>query len=203
VEPSSSSSTSIKLVSRLRHAPTDQAAWEEFVRRYGPRIVAWCRGWGLQDADAQDVTQDVLVEIARKMRTFQYDPARSFRAWLKTLAHGAWCDFLERNRRGRGAGDSEVARLLQAVEAQDDLARKLEEEYERHLLEAASTAVQQQVGPNTWEAFRLLAFEGLSGAEAAGRLGMKVGAVFVAKSRVQKLLKEKVEQLEAACEGGP
>jgi len=76
------------LLNRLRHAPADPAAWEEFVRRYGPRIHAWCRGWGLQDADAQDVTQDVLLEIARKVRDFHFDPTRSFRAWLKTLAHG-------------------------------------------------------------------------------------------------------------------
>jgi RNA polymerase sigma-70 factor (ECF subfamily) len=126
----SSSSTSISLVSRLQHAPTDEGAWGEFVRIYGPRIYAWCCGWGLQDADAQDVTQNVLVEIARKMRHFHYDPQRSFRAWLKTLAHGAWCDFLERRKRDQGSGDSDVLRRLQAVEARDDLTRQLEEEYD-------------------------------------------------------------------------
>ena len=149
------------------------------------------------------MTQNVLVAIARQMRTFQHNRAGSFRAWLKTLADGAWCDFREQNKRGRGSGDSEVLRLLQAVEAQDDLARQIEEEYDRHLLEAASAAVRQQVESHTWEAFRLLAFEGLAGAEAATRLGMKVATVYVARSRVQKLLKEKIKQLEAACESSP
>jgi RNA polymerase sigma-70 factor (ECF subfamily) len=204
VEQPSGSSTSSSLVARLRHAPADAPAWEEFVRRYGPRIHAWCRGWGLQDADAQDVSQDVLVDIARQMRTFRYDPARSFRAWLKTLAHGAWCDFLSSpQRRVRGGGGGEALRLLRAVEARDDLARRFEEEYDLQLLEEATAQVRQRLEPATWEAFRLLAFEGLTGSAAAARLGMKVGAVFMAKSRVQKLLKEAIARLESACEGGP
>jgi RNA polymerase sigma factor (sigma-70 family) len=204
VEHPSGSSTSASLVARLRHAPADTPAWEEFVRRYGPRIYAWCRSWGLQDADAQDVSQNVLADIARQMRTFRYDPARSFRAWLKTLAHGAWCDFLgSRQQRVRGSGDREVLRLLHAVEARDDLARKFEEEYDRQLLEEAMAEVRQRVEPDTWEAFRLLAFEGLTGSAAAARLGMTVGAVFMAKSRVQKQLKEAIGRLESACESGP
>jgi len=96
-----------------------------------------------------------------------------------------------------------MQRLLQATEAPDDLARKLAEEYERQLLEEAIAKVRPCVEPNTWEAFRLLTFEGLSGMETAVRLGMKVGAVYVAKSRVQQLLKEEIERLEATCEGSP
>jgi len=93
--------------------------------------------------------------------------------------------------------------LLLAAEAPDDLARKLAEEYERQLLEEAIAKVRPGVEPNTWEAFRLLAFEGLPGKEAAARLGMKVGAVYVAKSRVQQLLKEEIGRLETECEGSP
>jgi len=204
VEQSSSSSTSSSLIARLRHTPADTPAWDEFVRRYGPRIYAWCRGWGLQDADAQDVCQNVLIDIARQMRKFRYDPARSFRAWLKTLAHGAWCDFLARQQQpDRGSGSSAVLRLLQAVEARDDLARKFEEEFDLQLLEEAMAQVRERIEPNTWEAFRLLAFEGLTGRDAAARLGMKIGAVFMAKSRVQKMLKEAIRRLESACEGDP
>jgi RNA polymerase sigma-70 factor (ECF subfamily) len=200
VEQSSSSSTSSSLVARLRHTPADAPAWEEFVRLYGPRIHAWCRGWGLQDADCQDVCQNALIDIARQMRKFQYDPERSFRAWLKTVAHGAWCDFLARHQKpDRGSGDSDVLRMLQAVEARDDLARRFEEEYDRQLLEEAIAHVRQRVELDTWAAFRLLAFEGQTGSEAARQLGMKVGAVYMAKSRVQKLLKEAIAQLEADC----
>src|SRR5271166_6204514 len=124
--------TSISLLARLRQDATDQVAWSEFVRRYGQQIYRWCRKWNLQEADAQDVTQAVLVKLAEKMRTFTYDPARSFRAYLKTLTHYAWCDFLEaRKRPGAGTGDTGVLDALQSVEARDDLVQHLNAEYDR------------------------------------------------------------------------
>src|SRR5437762_155337 len=95
-----SSHTSASLLGRLGSNPEDGAAWSEFVLRYGPKILQWCRGWRLQQADAEDVTQDVLLRVARQMQTFRYDPSRSFRAWLRTVAYRAWCDWLEaRSRR--------------------------------------------------------------------------------------------------------
>ena len=84
------SRTSASLLARLRQAPADQEAWAEFVDHYGPKVYGWCRHWRLQEADAQDVTQDLLLKLAGKMQDFAYDPARSFRAWLKTLARHAW-----------------------------------------------------------------------------------------------------------------
>ena len=192
------SRTSGSLLRRLGCNPNDAAAWGEFVRRYGRKVLLWCRHWQLQEADAQDVTQDVLLRVARQMRTFCYDPQRSFRAWLKTLAHAAWCDWLEGQKKpGRGSGDSTVLDQLATVEARDDLVQRLEEEYDRELLEAASARVRLRVEPRTWEAFRLLTYEGLSGAEAAERLGMKVGAIYVAKCKVQKMLQEGIRRLEA------
>ncbi len=62
---SEGSTTSFSLLLRLGRAPSDQAAWEEFVDRYGAKIYAWCRAWRLQDADAQDVTQAVLAQARR------------------------------------------------------------------------------------------------------------------------------------------
>ncbi len=116
------------------------------------------------------------------------------------MAHGAWCDFVARHQKpDRGTGDRDVLRLLHAVEARDDLARKFDEEYDRQLLEEAMAQVRQHVEPATWEAFRLLAFEGLTGSSAAARLGMKIGAVYMAKSRVRKQLKEAIARLESAC----
>jgi RNA polymerase sigma-70 factor (ECF subfamily) len=93
--------TRLSLLARLGQSPPDQSAWNEFAARYSPRIDAWCRAWGLQDADTQDVTQAVLVQLAAKMRTFVYDPSKSFRAWLKTLAHHAWSDFVSDRTRAR------------------------------------------------------------------------------------------------------
>src|SRR5581483_838058 len=91
--------TSTSLLLRLRQEPTNQHAWDEFVTRYARLIFRWCRRWGAQEADAEDVTQVVLLELARQMRGFVYDPGGSFRGWLKTVAYRAWRRSVE--RRGR------------------------------------------------------------------------------------------------------
>ncbi len=192
--------TSPTLLGRLGRVPADHAAWVEFAERYGRRIYGWCRRWGLQEADAEDVTQDVLLRLARKMRDFSYDPARSFRAWLKTVTHHAWRDFADgRDRPGAGSGDSATRELLQTVAARDALVDALDEEYERDLLDEALSRVRLRVRPHTWQAFHLLAVEGRPGAEAAARLGMKVAAVFVARSKVQKMVREEVRKLEGGA----
>jgi RNA polymerase sigma factor (sigma-70 family) len=196
------SGTRITLLGKLRRDPTNEAAWAEFVDLYGAKVYAWCRKWNLQEADAQDVTQNVLLKLARKMGEFVYDPSRSFRAWLKTLTYHAWSDFLESRRRpGLGSGDSHIVDILNSLEAREDLVRQLEEEFDRELLNEAMLRVRLRVAPQTWQAFVLTAQEGLSGAEAAVRIPMQVAQVFVAKRRVQKMLREEVARLEKS-EGG-
>ncbi len=151
----------------------------------------------MQDADAEDVTQLVLLILAEKMRDFRYDPNGSFRAWLKTVAHHAWSKYLASQQRpGRGSGDSEMLPVLASLAARDDLAARLEDEFDRELLDLAMLRVAQRVEPHTWKAFQMLAIDGLSGAEAAAKLGMQVGMVYVAKGRVQKLLQGEILLLE-------
>jgi RNA polymerase sigma-70 factor (ECF subfamily) len=193
------SRTSASLLARLRAAPCDQTAWGEFVDRYGRKIYGWCRHWGLQEADAEDVTQDVLVRLAGKMRDFAYDPSRSFRGWLKTLARHAVSDFCD--ARGRAAaGGSQAVELLHAVEAREDLVKRLEDEFDREVYEEAVARVRARVSPKTWRAFEMAAQEGRPGAEVAAELGMNVAAVFVARGRVQKMLQEAVRALDAPDE---
>jgi RNA polymerase sigma-70 factor (ECF subfamily) len=188
----------VTLLARLRETPTDQSAWAEFVGRYGPQIYAWCRQWRLQEADAEDVTQNVLLDLARQMRTFVYQPSGSFRAWLRALAYRAWCDLMDRRKGPAGTGDTGVQELLHLAEARENFLDQLERECDRELLEAAARRVQQRVEPTSWEAFRLMTEEGLSGAAAAERLGLLAAAAFKAKSRVQKMLREELQALESS-----
>jgi RNA polymerase sigma factor (sigma-70 family) len=189
--------TRVTLLERLRQYPTDQAAWDAFVERYGRHIYRWCRQWNLQDADAEDVTQDILAKLARKLRAFAYDPSRSFRGWLKTLAHHAWRDFVDGRRRAQvAAGGNRVWELMQTLEAREDLVQKLQEAFDHELLEAAKVRVRLRVAPHTWEAFRLVALEGLPVAEVAATVRMQVAMVYVAKSKVQKMLQEEIRKLE-------
>jgi RNA polymerase sigma-70 factor (ECF subfamily) len=181
----------------LRQHPSDQAGWDEFVERYGRHIYRWCRHWKLQDADAEDLTQDILIKLLHKLRAFAYDPSLSFRGWLKTVAHHAWRDFNDRRCYiHRAAGGSQVHELILTLEAREDLAQKLEEVFDLELLEAAKVRVRLRVAPHTWEAFRLMALEGLSVTEVASQVRLQVAMVYVAKSKVQKMLKEEIRKLK-------
>src|SRR5262249_33702796 len=127
--------TSLTLLGRLRRDPKDQAAWSEFVARYGPRILQWCRGWGLQESDAEDVTQDVLLKLNGLMARFVYDSSGSFRGWLKTLAHHAWRDLAAgRRKAGLGDGDPRVVELLGSLQAGDDLVEQLDAEFRQEVM---------------------------------------------------------------------
>jgi RNA polymerase sigma-70 factor (ECF subfamily) len=101
-----------------------------------------------------------------------------------------------RQRPGLGSGDSAVVEVLNSTEAREDLDRHLEKEFDRELLEEAMLRVRLRVAPQTWQAFCLTALDGLSGVDAAGRIPMQVAQVFVARRRVQKMLREEIARLE-------
>jgi RNA polymerase sigma-70 factor (ECF subfamily) len=189
--------TSTTLLRRLRQDPTDPGAWNEFVERYGRMIYRWCRRYRLQEADAEDVTQNVLVILAAQMKKFAYDPSKSFRGWLKTITYRSWCQFARtRNKPGVGMGGEQNLDQLCSAEAGADFLRLLQQEGDRELLERAMDLVRLRVQPHTWEAFRLLAIEGLSGAQAAEKLQIKAGTAFVARSKVQRMLHEEIKLLD-------
>ncbi len=198
-EKSADSATSVSLLLRLQLAPDDQAAWAEFVRRYGSRILGWCRHWGIQDADAQDISQEVLLKLIRAMRVFRYDPAQRFRGWLKTIVHHAWQDLTRGRRPIPGGGDPATADALQSLAARDDLAAWVEGAYEQELFERALERVRPRVQEQTWDAFRLTAFDGLPGAAVATQLGMAITSVYKAKSNVQKMLEAEVLFLDGGA----
>lgn len=192
-----SAKTSATLLDRLRLDPTNQDAWSEFFRRYHPLIYVWCRRWNLQTADAEEVTQNVLLKLVSKLGNFRYDASRSFRAWLKTLTHHAWIDYLNDVKGQPAGGQSGAAMLqLQSIAARDDLIQRLQVEFDQELADLAMARVRERVEPQTWEAFRLTRIMGLSGSEAAARIPMKESMVFVACSRVLKLIRAEVQTLE-------
>jgi RNA polymerase sigma-70 factor (ECF subfamily) len=189
--------TSLTLLGRLRQDPKDQAAWSDFVARYGPVILQWCRGWRLQESDAEDVTQEVLLKLNGLMVRFVYDPSGSFRGWLKTLTHHAWRDLVAgRRRAGLGDGDLRMVELLKSIQACDDLVEQLDAEFRQEVMDRAMERVQRRVSARTWDAFRLTALEGWSGKAAAGRLEMKIARVYGARSEVKEMIREEVRRLE-------
>jgi RNA polymerase sigma factor (sigma-70 family) len=189
--------------------PTDPQCWNAFVDRYAPQIYGWCRQKRLQDADAQDVTQEVLTRLVQKLPTFRYDPHKgAFRSWLKTLTQHALCDFLENRRRiGVGVQDPEAVTRLSTLEAREDLLQALAAAFDLEVLAEAEARVRLQVSIRDWKIFQELAVEGQPGSAVAGEMGMTVSAVLMARSRVQKKLRQEVRRLEQPHlghnEGGP
>jgi RNA polymerase sigma-70 factor (ECF subfamily) len=183
--------TPITLLERIQTFPADLEAWDEFVRRYRPMIHSWCLKWGLQTFDADDVAQNVLVQLMTAMRTFRYDPGRSFHAWLRTVTQHALGHFSGGRRREPGQLNADI-QIAELVDARVDLEQGLESLFDLDLFAIAMRRVERRVKPVTWDAFQLTAREGLTGQAAARRLGIPVAHVFVARNRVQKLLQEEI-----------
>jgi RNA polymerase sigma-70 factor (ECF subfamily) len=191
------SKTSFTLLQRLALVPMDQEAWGRFVDRYAPKIIKWCRAWGLQKADVEDVSQSVLMELASRLRRFQYDPGRSFRGFLKKVVRDALIDS-HSARVLVGVGGTDHLGLLGNVQASDDLVRRLENEFDLELFDEAKRQVRQRVQPRTWEAFFLTTIEGRPSQEVAGLLEMRVGSVYQDKYAVTAMLQEEVRRLESS-----
>lgn len=189
--------TSVTLLGRLRHLPADPRAWQEFVDCYGPKIYRWCRSSGLQEADAEDLTQSILLKLLRVMQTFEYDPTQRFRSWLRTVVHNAWHDLLRTMQRSRTESNANGAMTsLDTLEARDDLVTRLEAAYDRELYELAASRVRLRIAPQTWDVYRLSAIEQHSVTEVAESLNMKVAAVYKARNNVQKYLRDEIKYLE-------
>ncbi len=191
--------TRVSLMARLGDAGTgaDVSAWPDFVRIYGPHVIHWCRAHGLQDADAHDVSQDVLVKVWRQAASFRYDPSKTFRGYLRRVVLTSVCDWADQaKRRPQLASGGPVGRLLDDLPAREDLVARLERAYDTELLATAMQEVEQRVEPHTWAAFQMLALEHRSGAEVADRLGMQVNTAYVARKKVQRMIRDTVARLD-------
>ena len=182
-------STSSSLLERLRQ-PDAEEAWGRFVRLYTPLLFHWARAAGVRGQDAADLVQDVLTLLVRKMPTFQYDHRRSFRAWLRAVALNKWRE--QRRRRTPPAGGEEA---LQEVAAPDDMTDFEKTEYRNHVVRQALNALRGEFPERTWQAFWRYAVEGVDAAAVAGSLGLSVGSVYAAKSRVLARLRQELEGL--------
>lgn len=196
-ESGDASQTSLSLLARLKGDSLHGRSWDEFVRRYQPRIVSWCRRWGLQDSDAQDVSQNVMLELAKQMSAFEYKPGGRFRAWLKTIARRAWYDYtMKRKRAEFQAPESDLWRKLDNAAAETDLLQALEEECNRELLALAMKSIEARVKPDTWQAFKLTELDGQPADAVAQTLEMPRANVYVARGRIQKMIVAEVRRLD-------
>lgn len=189
--------TRVSLLVRLRDTG-DVDAWRTFVDLYAPLVYGLGRRHGLQDADAADLTQDVFGTVALAMRSLEYDPRRGrFRGWLYTIARNRLLDFQRRLKLlQRIQGDNVAFALaLEEYPAPEKPDPNWDQEYEQRVFAWAAEQVQSSVRPLTWQAFWLTAVEGQTSEQVAHTLGMSLGAIHVARSRVLARLKQIIRPL--------
>ena len=183
------------LLLRVRNA-SDDDAWREFVELYTPVLYAYLKRRGLQDADIADVLQDVLASVARAIRSFEYQPQSGrFRAWLYTVTRNAYNDFVtSAKKRPVATGDSQFRQsVLDGVAANDE--EQWDRDWEQARFQWAVSRVQHEFEASTWQAFWKVAVEGRGSSAVAAELGLSVGAVYIAKSRVTSRLRREIEEL--------
>jgi RNA polymerase sigma factor (sigma-70 family) len=187
--------TSLSLIGRILTNRQDQD-WTVFIQLYGPMIWRWCRGFGVNETDANDVTQEVLLRLFQKLN--QFDPRKgAFRKWLQRVSRNLWLDFCEQRKHdlARGSGDSEVHRLLENTQAPETLAEALQEGFDLDLLQAAREKVRESAEECTWRAFVLTTEEGLDAAEAARVLGVPISKIYRDKNRILTRLQNEIGRL--------
>ncbi len=189
--PASPQTTHPSLLIRIRD-PRDQEAWETFVDTYVPLIYRYARRMGLQDADAADISQEVLTEVARCIRSFEYHPDRGrFRDWLGILVRRRLGRFLKKK----------VREAPDATEAEADLSEPCSadtewtDEFNARILVAAMEKARPHFEPATWRAFEGVWLENRRAGEVAAELKLPIEAIYTAKSRVLKRLEEEVRIL--------
>lgn len=182
--------TPASLLERLRR-PGDPQAWDRFVELYTPLLYYWARRSGLQEADAADLVQEVLALLFRKLPEFTYDRHKSFRNWLRTVTLNKWREI----RRGRVPMTLESGAALDEIPNADEPAALEEAEYRRRLVQQALRALQSEFPATTWKAFELYVMASRRGEEVADELGVCVGTVYAAKSRVLSRLRQELAGL--------
>jgi len=185
------------LLLRVRDA-NDGDAWDEFAAIYRPVILRLARIKGMQDADADDLAQQVLLAVSHAVERWKPDASRGrFRTWLHTVANNAILNALTRGIRDRAAADESIDDLLQQCPDRDgpdsDLLRT---EYRREIFSRAAQQIRTEFTDETWNSFWLTAVDGVDVDVAAVQLGRTRGSVYASRSRVMKRLKQKVEELD-------
>lgn len=172
-------------------------AWGELDRLYRPFLRNWFRAHEVPPPDAEDLTQEVLAALYQELPVFEHSGrAGAFRKWLRTAClHRLLGHRRAQDRRGRPVGGSAFQEHLRGIEESDPNLKGWDREHDRAVLRHLFSRVSAEFEPATLEAFQRLAIEEEPAAEVARALGITAGAVYVAKSRVLRRLREEANRL--------
>ena len=178
-------------------AAHDHDAWSSFLNVYGASIHEYCIRRGLQDSEANDVRQDVLVAVEQQLNSGKHDPEKgSFRGWIFGVSRNLINQTIRKRNRLIATGDSNFMNMLDELEeARTGLSGEFELEYRRQLFKWAAELVKRRINDSSWQAFWKTTIDGTPSIEVAQELGMTVGAVYTAKCRVIAHLQKQLEEI--------
>lgn len=190
------SDTSVSLLLRLQRE-SDPASWQRFVDVYAPLIGRWLNRSSLQQADYDDLIQEVLKIVVQKVPEFERRREGSFRAWLRVVTANCLREHWRSEKyRPLASGDTDFLKRLQELEdPQSPLAQAWEAEHDRHVVRRLLELIGPQFEPSTLQAFRSVVFDGQKPAQVAAELGISVNAVLLAKSRILRQLRREMDGL--------
>lgn len=195
-EPNLTPETRTSLLLHIRD-PQNHEQWAEFVELYAPVIESMARKRGLQQADAEDVLQRVMLAVSQALAKRPHDTARAkFRTWLKRVAENAILNAITRRKPDQGGGGSLHAQLLADHEASDADSLLFRQERQERVFQMAAERIRTEFAAETWTAFWSTAVEGQSPETVAESLGKNVGSIYAARSRVVRRLRDVVNQIE-------
>lgn len=179
------------LLVRIRNAQ-DSDAWQDFVSLYGAMIQQYCLRRQIQEADAAEITQEVLLQVSRSIATFTYDPQRGrFRNWLAAIVRTKLIGLVRCNQRYQAQ-----SQLLQDLDLADGATDgQWVDVWQSQLLSHAIQLLEQRMTANTFTAFRATWLEDRPAGEVAASMGQPVSWVYIAKSRGLKGLRELLTEL--------
>jgi RNA polymerase sigma-70 factor, ECF subfamily len=189
--------TSLSLLQRIRAGDAD--GWRRVVELYTPLAYHWCRRWGVEGADADDILQEVFHAASQGLAGFRRErEGDTFRGWLRAITHHKVQSFWRgRARQPDPPGGSEALQRLHELPgpAPDGSEDPDEASQVSALFHRALSLVRSEFEAKTWQAFWRVTVDGQPSAEVAAELGMTANAVRMAKSRVLRRLREEVGEL--------
>ena len=195
--------TSLSLLNRLRRSPESQS-WDRLVGLYAPLIRAWLRKYDVQESDAEDLAQEVLLAVSKDLGKFEHaGQPGAFRGWLKAILVNRLRRFWRvRDRSPQARGDSDMdPRLAQLDDPSSEMSLIWNREHDQYVLRQLLALAEPHFARNTWAAFCRVALDGAKADVVAQEMGISRNAVIIAKCRVLSRLRQESEGLIESSSG--
>ncbi len=188
--------TSVSFLDGL-NADADSKSWREFLDLYVPLIKVWLNGQHVREQERDDIVQEVMTVVLRRLPEFKRNRTGSFRNWLKQITIFCWQNYRRKNiDKSPAVGGTDFREVIgQLEDPESQLSQQWNQEHDTYILQKLLERIQPMVRPSTWDAFRGVTIDGKSPEQVAEELGMSANAVYVAKSRVLSQLRQMSEGL--------